>query len=52
MKRIDIVRLMDEGFSDDDIEAMLEEQRQQDTVMRKQRKQEKQLNRRKPREGK
>lgn len=48
MKRADILRLMDEGYSDDDIDQMLAEEEQRDNRDRKQRKQEKQAQRRKP----
>lgn len=48
MKRIDIIKLMDEGYSDDEIEQMLAEDRQRDQRERKQKKQEKKTWKRKP----
>lgn len=50
MKRADIIKLMEQGYSDDEIEAMLETERQRDIVSRKQNKQQKKQMRRKPRE--
>jgi hypothetical protein len=48
VKRIDIIRLVDEGYDDDEIEQMLAEDRQRDSRERKQKKQEKDTWRRRP----